>query len=189
MVIIAITGTPGTGKSTLSKKLVDSLNILDSLNQGIEKHLVNNSTLKNKKLDSTWINYDVTSLIKEHKLYHSIEKDKTLIVDILKLKDFLIKKIHCDLEKNIIIDSFFSHELPASLVDICIVCTCDISVLNKRLFERNYSSKKIRENLDVEILDQCGQEAKENHHHVVYYDSSKDNFSDFLSRLIVILRD
>lgn len=188
MVIIAITGTPGTGKSTLSKKLVGHLNILDSLNQGVEKHLQSGIITNNQKPIS-WINYDVTSLIKENKLYSELDVDGTLIVDVSKLKNFLIKKIHNDLEKNIIIDSFFSHELPSSLVDICIVCTCDISQLNQRLFKRNYSSKKIRENLDVEILDQCGQEAKENNHHVIYYDSSKDNFSDFLSHLITILRD
>jgi len=167
MVIISITGTPGTGKSTLSRQLLNHFNSLDYY--------------KTKKEES-WILYDVTKIIKESKQFLK-DIHGTYLIDVKKLNSLLIQKIHSDFSKNIIIDSFFSHELPVSLIELCIICTCDISELNKRLLKRDYSSSKIRENLDVEILDQCGQEAKESGHKVFYYNSSKDVLLDFVKKL------
>ena len=45
--------------------------------------------------------------------------------------------------------------------------------LEKRLQERKYSKKKIRENLDAEIYQICLNEAKEKKHKLIVFDTSK----------------
>ena len=56
--------------------------------------------------------------------------------------------------------------------------------LEKRLKERKYSKKKIRENLDAEIFQICLNEAKENGHKVVTFDTSKKiSQKEFVSRV------
>jgi adenylate kinase len=84
--IIAITGTPGCGKSTVSKAL-------------------------NKKLK--YILVDLNKAIKENKVYSGYDrKRKSYIVDIKKLSKFF-KKIK---KGNMIIDSHLSHYLPMDIV-------------------------------------------------------------------------
>ncbi|MDD5416914.1 MAG: adenylate kinase family protein [Candidatus Aenigmarchaeota archaeon] len=89
---IAITGTPGVGKTLLSKKL------------------------------AKMIKYDVIELnkeIKKNKLYDSYDKKrKCLVVDIKKVDRYL-KKIKL---KNMIIDSHLSHYLKNNDIVIVLRC-------------------------------------------------------------------
>ena len=136
--VIIVTGTPGTGKTTYAKKLAE------------EKSLVY---------------VDVTLLIKENKLFEKYDKKMDcVVVDIKKLNKELIKFI----KKNdkVVIDSHLSHYLPPRYVDLCIVTKCDLKTLEKRLKKRKYSKAKIRENLDAEIFDTCRIEALEAGHKV-----------------------
>jgi len=145
MRVIVITGTPGTGKTNLAKKLY-------------------------KKLNFRYI--DVNKLIKKYDLSESYDrKRKTKVVDIKKLNKVLIKEIKN--YKGTIIDSHLSHYLPNKYVDLCIVTKCDIKELKKRLTKRKYSKAKIRENLDSEIFDICLTEAKENKHKILIIDTTK----------------
>lgn len=143
--IIAISGTPATGKTKVAKEL-------------------------SKKYKLKYI--DLSS-IKKNKLYESYDKSlKTYIIDIEKVKKFLIKLIKEN--KNLIIDSHLSHLLNKKYIDLCIITKCDIKVLKKRLVKRKYPEKKARENLDAEILDTCLVEAKEKKHNIKVIDTTKD---------------
>jgi len=136
--IIIITGTPGTGKTRLAKKLA-----------------------KQKNYEYV----DVNKLIDEKNISEGYDKKrKSKIIDIKKLNKELIKIIKKD--KNLVIDSHLSHYLPAKSVDICIVTKCGLKTLEKRLKKRRYSKEKIRENLDAEIFDTCRVEAEELEHKV-----------------------
>jgi len=152
MEVICITGTPGTGKTTLAKKLA-------------------------KKLDFCYL--DVNESIKKHKLYESYDKKrKTKIVDIKKLNKFLIKEIATIKKfnkkyKGIIIDSHLSHYLPKKYADLCIVTKCGIKELNKRLKNKQFHKSKIQENLQAEIFDICYNEAVRRKHNVIVIDTSK----------------
>jgi adenylate kinase len=147
MKAIIVTGSVGTGKTTLSKRL-------------------------SKKLNFAYV--DVKRLIEKNRLYDGCDKKrKCKIVDTKKLNDFLIKLVK-DSNKGIVIDSHMSHYLPKKYVDLCIVTKCDLKILEKRLKKRGYHKDKIRENLDCEIFDVCLNEARERKHKIKIVDTTND---------------
>ncbi|MBT4631042.1 AAA family ATPase [Candidatus Woesearchaeota archaeon] len=145
MVIICVSGSVGSGKSTLSKKLAKSL-----------------------KFEY----FDVTKEIKKNKLSSGYDEEKKCeIVDEKKLIKFLVEKINNS--ENLVIDSIFAHLIPKKYIDLCIVTTCDIGILRDRLKKRKYSSEKVRENVEVEIFDSFVIEAKEKKHNLLILDTSE----------------
>jgi adenylate kinase len=149
MKVIIVTGTPGTGKTFVAKKIA-------------AKH--------------KFLHIDVTDLIKSNKLSDGYDKKhQSLIVDTEKLNQFLVSIIReSKNQKGIVIDSHLSHYLPPKYVDACIVTKCDLKVLQRRLIKRGYSAKKIRENLDCEIFDLCLTEAIEQGYKPIIIDTSKN---------------
>ncbi|MBW2965775.1 AAA family ATPase [Candidatus Woesearchaeota archaeon] len=154
--IITVSGTPGTGKTTLSKKLA-------------------------KKLNYKYI--DVKKVITKNKLKESYDKKrKTYIIDIKKLNPILIKFIKQS--KNLIIDSHLSHYLPKKYIDLCIITKCSLKTLEKRLKKKKYNKEKIRENLDCEIFDICLNEAKEAGHKILIIDTTKSiNINKLINKI------
>lgn len=143
MKAIIVSGSVGTGKTTLAKKI--------------------------SKKGYKYI--DVNKLVEEHSLEDGFDKSRdSKIIDTKKINKVLVKLIK-DNEKSVI-DSHLSHHLPKKHVDLCIITKCSLKELEKRLKKRKYDPKKIRENLDSEIFDTCYVEAKENGHiiKVVYTD-------------------
>ena len=146
MKVICVSGSVGSGKTTLSKKLAKSLKF----------------------------GYvDVTKVIKKNNLSVGFdEKRDCEIIDEKKLLKFLIEKINKS-KKNLIIDSIFSHLIPKKYVDLCIVTTCVIDVLRDRLKKRKYSPGKIKENVEAEIFDSFVIEAKEKKHKLLVINTAK----------------
>ena len=145
MKAIIVTGTPGTGKTKVSRKLA--------------------------KKSGKYI--DVNKILDKYKLKERYDrKRKTWVVDVKKLNKILISLISKSKEK-LIIDSHLSHYLPKKYVSLCIVCKCDLKILKKRLERRGYSKSKIRENMDAEIFDICLNEAKEKGHKIKIVDTTK----------------
>ena len=149
MKTILITGTPGTGKTTLAKKL---------------------SLL----LDYTY--FDVNSYAKKAHLYRSYDqKRQSYVVDEAKLACSLVKVRQKAIKtgsEGLIFDSHMSHFLPSKYADLCIVASCSLKALGKRLQGKGYSKAKVRENLDAEIFDTCLIEAREIGHKIVVFDTT-----------------
>lgn len=140
--IIAVTGTPATGKTTFSKVIA-------------------------KKYKFSLI--DVNRMIKEKKLYDSYDKKKKcFVVDEKKLAKYLEKIINQAKKENkkLVIDSHLSHYLSPKLVDLCIVTVCGYETLYKRLKKRKYHTRKIEENLECEIMEIVAEEARKLGHRV-----------------------
>ena len=159
--LIAITGSPGVGKSTLAKLLTTKLGF-DHLD--LHHHYKRISTGYNRSKQS----YDI---------------------DYLKFEKLVKEKIK-EARIGLIIDSHISHLLPKRLVDLCVVLICsDLKKLEKRLKLRKYSKQKIRENLDAEIFQVCLMEAKEKKHKVLRYDIAKGmDEKKILKELKIILK-
>ena len=143
MKIIAITGTPGTGKSTLAKQLEQKLKFkrID-----LHRYYQQISTGYSKTKQS----YDI-DLKKFIQLIKEKSTEANLIVD---------SHISHWLPKEMI------------NLCIVLICS-DLKKLQRRLEERKYSNQKIRENLDAEIFQICLNEAKEKKYPILVFDSSK----------------
>ena len=143
---LIITGTPGTGKTTLANKL----SLL------FKKEVIN-----------------ISEYAKKHDLLEKYDP-KSDTYDLSEKK--LVKKLVKDIQNNedlLIIEGHMSHFLPKNTVKLCIVCKTELKELRKRLDKRKYSEKKIKENLECEIFDICLNEALEQGHEVKMIDSKK----------------
>lgn len=154
-ITLLVTGTPGTGKTVLSKKL--SL-LLD------------------------YAYFDVNSFVKKAHIYSSYDrKRRCYVVDEAKLASSLIKvrgKAIKEAKRGIILDSHLSHFLPRKYADLCLLARCSLKALQQRLQERGYSAAKVRENLDAEIFEVCLSEARELGHRIVVFDTTSAKAAD-----------
>lgn len=145
--VIIITGTPGTGKTSLAKELA--------------------SLTKYKHID-------VNKLITERRLKTGYDsRRKVRIIDVAYLSNFLIKNYIKKPHKGLIIESHLAHNIPSTYAGLCLVTATDLKPLYKRLEKRGYSEEKIRENLDAEIFRVCENEAMELNHKLVIVDTTK----------------
>jgi adenylate kinase len=123
---VIITGTPGTGKTTLSKLL--------------------------SKEGYSFI--EVGKLVKEERLYDYFdeETDSYVVNDDL-LNARLIELIEENSSSKPIILDGHVVELPPSYVALCIVLRTSIGLLRQRLIDRSYNASKIEENIEAEIME------------------------------------
>ena len=156
MVVIAITGTPGTGKSTLAKELSRRMHLF--------------------RLDLSQ-NYKSLSVGYDH-------NKKCYTINLKKLED-LVKITTQKHPEGVIIDSHLAHLLPRTKIDVCVVLVCShLKTLKKRLEQRRYSSAKMRENVDAEIFQVCLQEARERGHVVVVFDTATETISSLVKKVL-----
>ncbi|MBW2999138.1 AAA family ATPase [Candidatus Woesearchaeota archaeon] len=139
MKVFVVTGTTGTGKTEYAKKYA---------------------------LENKCVYIDVNKIIKEHNLSEGYDEERHChIIDVEKLNKALTELIE-ESKEDLVIDSHLAHFLPKEYVSQVFVTKCNLKELKKRLEARDYSKKKIRENLDAEIFDVCLNEAKELGHKI-----------------------
>lgn len=146
--VIALTGTPGTGKTGVSRMM--------------------------KKNGFAVI--ELNSEIRKRKLYSAYDrKRKTYVADFGKIEKFLKKELKQEKYHNkiVLIDSHLSHMLPTNLIGSVIVLHCEPSALEKRLKERSWNAEKIRENMEAEIIGLIEYEARKRHRKVFAVDATK----------------
>ena len=135
--IILITGTPGVGKTTVSRLLADKINAF----------LI-----------------DINELVNEKHLYTGIDEEKRYKIvnldDLFNEIDNIIGKID-DSNKYIIIEGHLSHLFEKS--NLAIVLRANPDVLQERMDTKGWNNTKIRENIEAEAIDVCSYEAFEIH--------------------------
>ncbi|KAL8633943.1 hypothetical protein Q9189_000188 [Teloschistes chrysophthalmus] len=129
---IIVTGTPGVGKTTLCESLTLSTNL---------KHLAINGIVKERNFHHGWDEQLKSWIVDEDKLLDAIE-------DEVKQGGHLIDWHACDL-------------FPESWIDLVVVLRSDTATLYDRLKSRNYSERKLQENLDAEIMEVLLNEARD----------------------------
>lgn len=136
--IIFISGTPCTGKTTVSEVL-------------------------SKKL-----NYDlikVNDLAIDNNLVLGIDDDKGYkIIDVDALDNLLCEII--SQKDNLIVEGHLSHLCCGA--DKLIILRCRPEILEERLSLRNYSDAKIHENLEAEAMGVCSAESLDIYENNVY---------------------
>lgn len=153
--IIALTGTPGTGKTTLGKMLAEDL----------EFELVN-----------------LNELIEKKGIYES-DSEGTRLVDPKDLGE--LKELSSSIEKGTVIEGHLSHLLPPENITDVIILRTNPKVLRKRLEERDYPEKKIEDNVESEALDIILEEAIQKHgiQKVLEIDNTTNSPSESLEKI------
>ena len=158
--IIALTGTPGTGKTSVSKILIkNGYEVIDLNNIANE----NNFILANDKIRNS------------------------KIVDIKKLDSF-IKKNYYDKEL-IFIEGHLSHLLKS--VDKVIILRCHPDKLKINLGIKNWNEKKVKENIEAEILDIILCESIDIHpeNNIFEIDTSKITVNEVANKILNIIKN
>ena len=132
MKIIIISGTPGCGKTSISKIISEKINA---------KTISLNELAVSEKLT---LKYD--------------KKRETHVVDFNKLIPYVENLIDLYNKENtefLLIEGHFSDAIPDKYIDYVIILRCNPDELYKRLEKRGYKIEKIRENVQAEILGNC----------------------------------
>ena len=121
--LISLSGTPGTGKTTVAELLSSAGYRIIPMNELTKKFLVGRDAGR-----------------------ESDEVDMEALIESMDIGKFLTSN---DIETHKIIEGHLSHLLP---VDIIVVLRTSPRVLKERLASRGYSPEKVRENMEAEAL-------------------------------------
>ena len=161
--IIALTGTPGTGKTTVC-------GIISEHSQY-------------RKLYSI---IDINKLILDEGLHSGKDKESdSYIADFEKLEKRVKELISMSQERDIIMEGHLSHFIPS---DAIIVLRAHPVALRKRLGKRKeYSFKKVKENANAEALDVILVESSERSDKVFEIDTTNANALAVVKSVISII--
>ncbi len=158
--MIIITGTPGTGKTSVTNHLKD-------------------------KIDAEFIS--INSLLEEYDLNLGTDEIRGYkIVDTVKMIP-IIDKIKKDTKKDVIVfEGHLAQDYPNA--DLVVVLRCNPETLKDRLSTRKWREEKIDENVSAEILGVCTSESYETYADSVQEidttDISIEEVSDTIIRII-----
>jgi len=132
--VIAVSGTPGTGKSVFARALA-------------------------RKLDARLV--DLNALIKKKKLFR-LDVDGTRIANLrgMRAEFTRIMKRSSD---SIVVEGLLAHLLPTKYLTHVVVLRTRPKVLEKRFRARKYSKAKLHDNLEAEALSVILWEAVQEH--------------------------
>jgi adenylate kinase len=125
---IVVTGTPGAGKTAISKALA-------------------------RQAHANYLS--LTRLVVNERLHLAVDKKRrTRVVDLNRTRAWLRRSLH-ESQAVTIIDTHIPDAVPRECVKKVIVIRCHPTVLERRLRKKGWGTAKVRENVLAEILDSC----------------------------------
>jgi adenylate kinase len=127
--VIVVTGTPGTGKTTFSKRLAKEI--------GADR-------------------LELTEFVSKHKLSTSFDRRRNSKVVNLPLVQSSLDRLFRHASGPIIVDTHLPEVIKRKdFVKLVFVLRCHPGILKKRLRRKKWAQRKIRENVLAEMLDVC----------------------------------
>jgi len=160
---VVITGTPGTGKTTISKSLA-------------------------RRLDADYLS--LTKLILDKGLYTAVDqRRRTKVVNQNRTRTWLRKSLP-KRQRLTILDTHLADIIPQENVMKVIVLRCHPKILEARLRRKGWGVPKVRENVLAEILDSCYVIAAEYYgtKKTVQLDTSRTSVSKTINQCITLLK-
>ncbi|MFX1337104.1 MAG: adenylate kinase family protein [Promethearchaeota archaeon] len=154
MKIIVISGTPGTGKTSVSEMIAQIY-------------------------DARVVSLNEPKIFKKFKIKFDIKRE-TDVIDTNKLLPHVLSLIQNYKSENpnyLIIEGHFSDIIPEDYIDYVIILRCDPYVLKNRLAERGYEYGKIIENIQAEILGNCVNYFVQKNIKIPLFEISTDNLT------------
>lgn len=149
--VIIISGCPGTGKTTLSSGLASVL--------GVEI-------------------ISLGELVEREGLYSGVDSDRyTKVADLDRLVPRVVKLIE-EAGGRVIVEGHYADIVPSKFVDVAIVLRTHPEVLGRRLEAKGWSERKVRENVQAEILGSCTFDALEAYGGKNVYEIDTSNISE-----------
>jgi len=126
--ILLLSGSPGTGKTTIAKFLSEK--------SGVDV-------------------ISLSPLVKIQNLYDEVDEERdTKIVDEKRLKEYIQAYIQKH-KGDLIIEGHYADLIDHPSVSAAIVLRCHPLELEKRLSSRGYSKEKVEENIQAELVGSC----------------------------------
>jgi adenylate kinase len=163
--VIIVTGTPGTGKTSVSKRLA-------------------------REIGASYV--PLTRHVSSHRLYHRVDDRRASRVIDMKRTRAELKRLLSAESESVVVDSHISDVIvPKRIVKRVIVLRCHPRILKARLRAKRWSQSKVKENLLAEILDSCLVEAVDYYGWKPVYeiDTSKKSVEQCVTVARAILRD
>lgn len=122
---IVVLGAPGSGKTTVAKAL-------------------------SERLRCDYLNISSLALERGYIIERDFERD-SYVLDEGKIRDEIsriLEEVPC-----LVLETVSPYSIPRERVSLAVVVRCRPSLLLRRLRERGYSGRKIRENIEYEAID------------------------------------
>lgn len=160
--VIVVTGTPGVGKTSISRRLAEVLNAL---------HI------------------DLSSFVIERGLYMKYDEEaESYVID----EERVIEELRKVIEERelVIVDSHYGEIIPEDYVTLVVVLRIDPVELWNRLIKRGWKKAKVRENVEAELLSICTINAMEAYgeNKVFEVDTTGKEVSEVLNEVLRIIR-
>ena len=151
---ILITGTPGTGKSSLAERVASA---------------------------ASFEQYDVSATAKSEGLCEEYDEGlDTYVIDEDKVLDHMEERLGAECGGGWVVDYHSCDLFPERWFDLVVVLTCDNSELYERLKARGYGELKITKNVECEIFQTLVEEARDSYAEDVVRPSSSNEPSPLL---------
>jgi broad-specificity NMP kinase len=155
---IAISGSVGSGKTTIASLLGEKLGYrVISLND----------------------------LSEEYKIKDVLELE-TFDFDIDNFLDDFEDKLKREAKEDLIIESHFTQFIDPKLMDVLFVISRDLKLLKKEYEKRGYNKRKVRDNLEVESFNLCFYEAEERGYEIDNLESEKEYSKKNYGRVFLV---
>lgn len=132
-----------------------------------------------KKLGFLYL--DLNEFAVERNLFLGYDKKRDCyIVDIERMRVEISR-----LKGNAVLDSHYSHEMPC---DVIVILRTNPKELRKRMKRKGWEKRKIEENIEAEIMEICGSEAKEKGKKILEIDTTNKKPEDVAKEILKKLK-